>query len=119
MTVKTFNNFSLAFASDFKRLFRVGDFVHKVDGMYGIAIYDKRNETISLYRDRIGIKPVYYFDDGTNFGFVSELKGILNMCSTILFEHDNTAVYNFLNYSYIPEPKTCYKMCTSCCLAIV
>lgn len=86
-----------------------GQFIHKIDGMYGIAIYDKRNEKILLYRDRIGIKPVYYLYDGVNFGFASELKGILNMCSTVLFEYDNTAVYDFLNYSYIPEPKTYYK----------
>lgn len=84
-------------------------FVTKVDGMFGIAIYDKRDWQIRLFRDRVGIKPLYYYYDGTNFGFSSELKGIVNMCNTLQLEVDNTAVYDYLNYTYIPEPKTYYK----------
>lgn len=84
-------------------------FITRVDGMFGMAIYDKRDGTIRLFRDRIGIKPLYYYYDGTNFGFASELKGILNMCNTVSFEVDNTAVYDYFNYTYIPDPKTYYK----------
>ncbi len=84
-------------------------FITRVDGMFGMAIYDKRDSTIRLFRDRVGIKPLYYYYDGVNFGFASELKGILNMCNTISFEIDNTAVYDYLNYLYIPDPKTYYK----------
>lgn len=84
-------------------------FITKVDGMFGIAIYDRREGTVKLFRDRIGIKPLYYYYDGLNFGFSSELKGIVNMCKTVSFEIDNTAVYDYLNYLYIPAPKTCYK----------
>ena len=60
------------------------NFVTRVDGMYGMAIYDKRDNTIRLFRDRVGIKPLYYYYDGIHFGFASELKGILKMCNTIL-----------------------------------
>lgn len=84
-------------------------FITKVDGMFGMAIYDKRDMTIKLFRDRIGIKPLYYYYNGSDFGFSSELKGILNMCHTVSFEIDNTAVYDYLHFSYIPEPKTYYK----------
>lgn len=84
-------------------------FITKVDGMFGMAIYDKRERVIHLYRDRVGIKPLYYFYDGFNFGFSSELKGIVNMCSTVSFQIDNTAVYDYLNYLYIPAPKSYYK----------
>lgn len=84
-------------------------FITRIDGMFGMAIYDKRDSTIRLFRDRVGIKPLYYYYDGVNFGFASELKGILNMCSTVSFERDNTAVYDYLNYAYIPDPKTYYK----------
>lgn len=84
-------------------------FILKVDGMFGMAIYDKRDNTIKLFRDRLGIKPVYYFYDGSNFGFASELKGIVQMCNDISFKIDNTAIYDYLNYLYIPEPKTYYK----------
>lgn len=84
-------------------------FITKVDGMFGIAIYDRREGVVKLFRDRVGIKPLYYYYDGINFGFASELKGIVNMCNTISFEIDNTAVYDYLNYLYIPDPKTYYK----------
>ena len=67
-------------------------FITKVDGMFGIAIYDRREGVVKLFRDRVGIKPLYYYYDGINFGFASELKGIVNMCNTISFEIDNTAV---------------------------
>lgn len=84
-------------------------FITKVDGMFGMAVYDKRDGLVRLFRDRIGIKPLYYYYDGNNFGFASELKGIVNMCSTVSLRVDRTAVYDFLNYLYIPEPKSYYK----------
>ena len=84
-------------------------FITKVDGMYGMAIWDKRDNTIKLFRDRIGIKPLYYFYNGRDFAFSSELKGITTLCDNINFEVDNTAIYDYLNYLYIPEPKTYYK----------
>lgn len=84
-------------------------FITKVDGMYGMAIWDKRDSTIKLFRDRIGIKPLYYFYNGKDFAFSSELKGITTLCNNIQFEIDNTAIYDYLNYLYIPEPKTYYK----------
>lgn len=84
-------------------------FVTKIDGMFAIAIYDTRDMTVKLFRDRIGIKPLYYYYNGSDFGFASELKGIVNMCNTVSFEIDNTAVYDYLHISYIPEPKSFYK----------
>lgn len=84
-------------------------FITKVDGIFGMAIYDKKEGVVKLFRDRVGVKPLYYYYDGANFGFASELKGIISMCSTLSFEIDNTAVYDYLNYSYIPEPKSYYK----------
>lgn len=84
-------------------------FTDQIDGMFGLAVYDKESRTIKLFRDRFGIKPLYYFYDGVNFGFSSELKGIINMCDTISFQIDNTAVYDYLHCAYIPEPKTYYR----------
>lgn len=85
------------------------DFINRIDGMFGMAIYDERDMTIKLYRDRVGIKPLYYYDEGDNFGFSSELKGILRMCADVKFQVDNTAIYDYLNYAYIPAPKTMYR----------
>ena len=83
-------------------------FIDKIDGMFGLAIYDLKEKKVKLFRDRVGIKPLYYYYDGKNFGFSSELKGITNMCNDVSFRIDETAIYDYLNYLYIPEPKTYY-----------
>lgn len=85
------------------------EFVNRIDGMFAIAIYDKRVNSIKLYRDRVGIKPLYYYEDGTNFAFSSELKGLKCSAIDVNFQVDYTALYDYLTYSFIPEPKTMYK----------
>lgn len=80
-----------------------------LDGIFAIAIYDTLEERVWLFRDRCGIKPLYYFYDGTGFAFASELKAIVKLCNNVYFELDNTALYDYHNYLYIPEPKTMYK----------
>lgn len=87
------------------------EFVDKIDGMFAIAIYDQRTMKLKLFRDRTGIKPLYYYSDGENFAFASELKALTKACTTIDFKIDYTAVYDYLFYQYIPEPKTMYQNC--------
>ncbi len=84
-------------------------FIDYIDGIFAIAIYDRRNQTIRLFRDRVGVKPLYYFYDGRNFGFASELKAIEHMLDTEKLELDYTAIYDYLSYAYVPAPKTMYK----------
>lgn len=85
-------------------------FIDYIDGMFAIAIYDKRIEQIKLYRDRYGIKPLYYYYIEDRFAFSSELKGLIAACDNKWkFEIDNTAIYDYLAYQYIPEPKSMYK----------
>lgn len=86
-------------------------FIDKIDGMFAIAIYDHKRMQLKLFRDRAGIKPLYYYYDGYNFAFASELKALKKACTTVDFQIDYTAVYDYLFYQYIPEPKTMYKNC--------
>lgn len=86
-------------------------FIDKMDGIFAIAIYDQRVMQLKLFRDRVGVKPLYYYYDGDNFAFSSELKAMTRTCTTIDFQVDKTAVYDYLFYRYIPEPKTMYKNC--------
>lgn len=86
-------------------------FIEKVDGMFAIAIYDRRTMQLKLFRDRVGIKPLYYYFDGFNFAFASELKALKKACTTVEFRIDYTAIYDYLFYQYIPEPKTMYQNC--------
>ena len=86
------------------------DFVHRMNGMFAIAIFRKSNQTLYLYRDRIGIKPIYYRFTNQSFLFSSELKGMV--CHPDLrarLEVNPLAVNQFLHLGYIPEPETIYK----------
>ncbi|HOY10821.1 MAG TPA: asparagine synthase (glutamine-hydrolyzing), partial [Candidatus Omnitrophota bacterium] len=90
-------------------LFWGDNFVEHIDGMFAIAILDQRSQKIKLFRDRPGIKPLYYLFNGTDFAFASELKGIKALCRDQDFKYDNTAIYDYLTYKYIPDPKSLYK----------
>lgn len=85
-------------------------FINKIDGMFAIVLLDKKKKRLYLYRDRFGIKPLYYYySPGGDFAFASELKGLEAVCANITFDIDTTAVYDFLFYQYIPDPKSLYK----------
>src|SRR5690606_15562773 len=80
-----------------------------VDGMFAVALWDAREGRLKLYRDRPGIKPLYYFHDGRRFAFASELKAIEIACRAEQLAVDGTALYDFLSYRYVPAPKTLYR----------
>lgn len=84
-------------------------FIDKIDGMFAIVIYDRRTEMLKLYRDRYGVKPLYYYLSEQGLVFASELKAILAASGNRKWEIDGTALYDFLCYQYIPDPKSLYK----------
>ena len=79
-------------------------FVHRLNGMFTIAIYDEEKDVLFLCRDRMGIKPLYYYWDGAKFVFSSELKGILALRPDVTFSLNKKAVKDFLLLGYVPEP---------------
>lgn len=87
------------------------DFVERIDGMFAIAVWDAPARRLKLFRDRPGIKPLYYFHDGRRFAFASELKAIEKACAPRDLTVDETALYDFLGYRYVPAPKTLYRNC--------
>ncbi len=84
--------------------------ISKIDGMYAISIYDRNLKKVFLVRDRVGIKPLYYCSLNSNWMWASELKAIVSFHNTNL-SIDNTALYDFMTYQYIPTPKTLYQQC--------
>ena len=86
-------------------------FIDKIDGMFAIAIYDRRTMELKLYRDRAGIKPLYYYCNNGRFAFASEIKALEKACGDVAWRMDYTALYDYLFYQYIPEPKTMYMDC--------
>lgn len=84
------------------------DFVNEINGMFAIAIYDKKEDKLWLFRDRVGIKPIYFYWLNEAFLFASELKGIKALASDFPLTVNQKAIYNFLRLGYIPEPLSIY-----------
>lgn len=91
------------------RIWGVERLIDKIDGMYAISIYDLKNRKIFFIRDRAGIKPLFYAHHQGRLVWASELKAITKFMGDDLPSIDNSAIYDFLTYSYIPSPKTAYK----------
>ena len=86
------------------------DIVQKLNGMFAFAIYDKFKNELFLCRDRIGIKPFFYFWDGKSFAFASELKSLLQIKFIKNYlKIDSLAINEYLHLGYIPEPHSIYK----------
>lgn len=84
--------------------------VEKFNGMFAIAIYDKQEQTLFLVRDRVGVKPLFYFWDGKNFAFASELKALIKLDFIKKSkEIEPAAIAKYMNLGYIPHPYTVYR----------
>lgn len=82
----------------------------KLEGMFAIAIVDQKENKVFLFRDRIGKKPLYYFQSDSLFLFASEIKALLQHPDTRNHRQINKrAITEFFHLGYIPEPDTIYK----------
>jgi asparagine synthase (glutamine-hydrolysing) len=79
------------------------DFVHKLRGMYVIAIWDRRRRTLILLRDRLGKKPLYYSHVGSELAYASEMKGLLKD-AFLSREVDLGSLSHYLTFQYVPAP---------------
>lgn len=80
----------------------------RLNGMFAFALWDHKLQTLYLCRDRLGIKPLVYYWDGTSLIFASEIKSIL--CdSGVSKEMDWDALNLYLTFNYIPAPYTIFK----------
>jgi asparagine synthase (glutamine-hydrolysing) len=77
-------------------------------GMFAFAIWDARNQTLFLARDRYGQKPLFYGWDGPRFTFASELKAILATLSAVP-PVNLQALDDYLSVRFIPSPDTMFQ----------
>ena len=84
--------------------------VRRFIGMFAFALWDREQRILSLVRDRLGIKPLYYGWSGRVFLFASELKAIRSHPS-FRAEIDRDAIASYMRHNYIPAPRTIYKGC--------
>ena len=81
------------------------DAIPKLDGMFGIAIWDGRTGTLILGRDRAGEKPLFYARVGGEVVFASELQCLLRY-PDLSRELDREALSDYLALGYVLEPRT-------------
>jgi asparagine synthase (glutamine-hydrolysing) len=80
----------------------------RLNGMFAFAIYDSHQGKLFLARDRLGVKPLYYYRNKDFFLFASEMGG-LTSSSLIPREIDMEALELYFHYQYIPCPFTIYR----------
>ena len=90
---------------------KIGEkFITELNGMFAIAIFDRQNHQLNIYRDRLGIKPLFYYTDGETFAFASEIKALLEYQRIKnKLELNKSIINQFLNLGYISEPHTFFK----------
>ena len=85
------------------------DFVNELNGMFAIAIYNIQQKKLYLFRDRLGIKPFYYFYNKKHFFFASEIKALFAfnyVSKNKKINYNNIA--NFLHLGYLPGNETIF-----------
>lgn len=85
------------------------DFVHDLNGMYGLVVYQRDPHRLLLVRDRLGVKPVYWSKlSGGGILFASEIKALF--ASGLVFpEVDPVSVTAYLTHGYVPAPATLFR----------
>ncbi len=74
------------------------DCLQHLNGFFAFAVYDRVEESIFIARDRMGIKPLHVYDDGSKIIFASELKAIFAFPIHKEIDYDSLALYLQLNY---------------------
>ncbi len=82
--------------------------VERFNGMFAFALYDEKKRLLFIARDRLGVKPLYYYFDKRHFVFGSEIKAILKY-PYVRKEMDMSAVEQYFAFKYIAAPRTIFK----------
>ena len=82
--------------------------LNRLNGMFGLAIWDERRRRLVIARDAFGIKPIYYRIEDGKVAFGSEIRTILAVDGESP-EPDPTAINLFLRYRFTPSPYTVFK----------
>lgn len=83
------------------------DCLHRLNGMWAFALWDARHQHLFLARDRLGIKPLHYFSDGSRFIFGSEMKSLF--AAGVPRQPDLELLDVYLALGYIPAPHSFFR----------
>ncbi|MEP6618262.1 MAG: asparagine synthase (glutamine-hydrolyzing) [bacterium] len=84
------------------------DMVQRLRGMFAFAMWDDKAQRLLLARDRLGIKPLYYWLTDDGIAFASELKSFLAL-EHFPRELDTTAIHEYLALGYVPDPACIFR----------
>jgi asparagine synthase (glutamine-hydrolysing) len=82
--------------------------LNRLNGMFALAIYNISKKTLFIARDRLGIKPLYYWSEGNGFLFGSEIKSILES-EKVSRVPNLAAIDHYLTSRYVPGPGTMFE----------
>ena len=82
--------------------------VNRMNGMFAFAIYDREEQCVWLVRDRMGVKPLYYYTNGEELMFASELKPLMKH-PDFRTEIDRDALTLYLAAEYIPGRQSIFR----------
>lgn len=82
--------------------------VSRLNGMFAIAILDTVEDRLYLFRDRLGIKPLYVYQSQGKLAFASELKAITALEDRLPLTVNHAALPYFLHLGYVPGPMSIY-----------
>jgi asparagine synthase (glutamine-hydrolysing) len=84
------------------------NFLKLLNGMFAVCIYDSKNKELILARDRVGIKPLYYYFNKGNLVFASEIKSILEL-NSVKREVNINALNQYFALRYNPSEETLFQ----------
>ena len=84
--------------------------LERVNGFFAFAIYDRQEESLFIARDRMGVKPLFIYQDEDRLMFASEMKSLMAM--GIPKEMDEVSLFTYLQLNYIPGPNSIFKNVT-------
>jgi asparagine synthase (glutamine-hydrolysing) len=81
--------------------------LEKLNGFFAFAVWDKQEQTLFIARDRMGIKPLYFWNSEHEFVFASELKALIacNIPTVI----DRASLFSYIQLNYIPAPSSIFE----------
>ena len=84
----------------------------KLEGMYAAAIWDRAERILTLARDPLGIKPLYFTEQNGGLAFASELRA-LRVLPEHRFDIDERAVHDFWSFGHVQKPRSIYRQVRS------
>jgi asparagine synthase (glutamine-hydrolysing) len=83
-------------------------FVERLNGIFGIAIWDEPEGALHLMRDKFGVKPLYWSRVGGRLSFASEMRALLED-ESLARDLDPQAIDEYLTFRFVPAPRTLFE----------